>query len=148
MDENIRETNHPIKEIIDTWGLIHNKTTEVLEKEFGKKKITAVLQNEMKRLGRENADIEAVDASAIGNRIMQFEQYWGICGSVRKQSDDCFIREVTECPWSYFSPFACRILGWYMAGFCEGMNSGYYYNLNKLIPEGDNSCEWQISQKT
>lgn len=147
IDIKASRSGKALQEVIDSWGKIHDVIMRGMEAELSEKRLRDLFANKMRALGRMSAQKQVGDAAGVGRRIMAFEKHWCIRGRVQRDTPQCFTREVTSCPWSYFSPLACKILGWYMAGFCEGLNPGCTYHLLKLIPEGAQTCVWEIRMK-
>ncbi len=147
VDIKASRTGKALQEVIDSWGKIHDVMMRGLEEALDEARLRDLFSVKMRTLGRTVAQTQAVDAAGVARRIMAFEKHWCIQGQVLRDTPQCFTREVTSCPWAYFSPLGCRILGWYMAGFCEGLNPGCTYHLLKLIPEGAQTCVWEIRMK-
>ena len=136
-----------VRRLVGTWGHIHDAMVSRLEDELGGEGVREVFYGPLWELGRRAAEQRRQDAEAIGREIMSFEASWDIQGRVVESGPDGFVREVTDCPWSYFHPLSCRVLAWWMEGFCHGLNSQFQYSLEELIPEGDPNCVWAIVRK-
>jgi hypothetical protein len=133
------------KKIIDIWGKVHNTIFKSLSESMAEDELRSMLYQPLKQLGKESGREINGDASAIGKSIMEIESCWEIQGKVLENSSSKFVRQVNYCPWSYFKPIGCKVLGWYMEGFCEAVNSNCRYELEKLIPAGDDVCVWSIT---
>lgn len=133
------------KMIIDMWGKVHNTVFEHLADSIGGDKLKEILYQPLKQLGEQRGRQIEGDARTIGEAIMNVEKHWEIQGRVIENNKSKFVREVSHCPWSYFKPIGCKVLGWYMEGFCEAVNPNCKYELEKLIPEGDDVCIWSIT---
>ncbi|MFW6107353.1 MAG: tRNA (N6-threonylcarbamoyladenosine(37)-N6)-methyltransferase TrmO [bacterium] len=136
-----------VRRLVATWGRIHDAIVSRLGEELGAERVREMLHQPMWELGQGAAAERRDDAEAIGREIMGFEASWDIEGRVLEAGPERFVREVTDCPWAYFRPLSCRVLAWWMEGFCEGLNERFRYSLEKLIPEGAASCVWQIARK-
>lgn len=134
-------------EVIEIWGKVHNTIFTALTDSIGKEKLKDALYQPLKRLGQQSAQEINGDAQTAGEAIMQIEQYWKIEGRVVESNRSKFVREVSHCPWSYFKPMSCKVLAWYMEGFCEAINPNCRYKLEKLIPEGSDVCIWSVTCK-
>lgn len=140
-----QQLNSAERKIIDMWGAVHDAIITGLAREFTQDKIEKVIGEPLRQAGKENAKDNKSDARTIGRAILAVESHWNIQGTVLQETPFTFVREVTYCPWAYFKPLSCRVLAWYMEGFCEGINPRCKYRLEKLIPEGDEKCLWSIT---
>lgn len=139
--------NSQQQKIIDMWRKVHDAIFTNLSGSVGEEKLKDILYQPMKQAGKQGAKKIKGDADKAGETIMQIERYWNIQGRVIENSRRRFVREVSYCPWSYFNPISCKILGWYMEGFCEAINPNCRYQLEKLVPESENVCLWSITCK-
>ncbi len=128
------------------WGKIHNILVGKLEDELGEEHLRNALYQALWEAGGAAAEGHLDDAAAIGRQIMTIEESFDIKGRICEDTPHCFVREVTYCPWSYFRPLSCMLFAWWMEGFCYGLNPGFRYRLEKLVPRGDNSCVWSVSR--
>jgi len=127
---------------------MHDGIMEKLLAGFGPDGVRDLLYRSVRAAGREAAEQQAADASAIGRNIMRIEELFDIRGRIIEQTPDRFVREVTECPWSMLRPLSCRFYAWWMEGFVEGLNQEFGYRLEKLIPKGDSTCIWRVDRIT
>jgi len=134
-----------LNDVMDVWGKLHNTMIVHLLQVVGEEQLRQTLYRPLWELGNKAAKRIPADAGTIGQTITRFEKNWHIKGKIIENGPNRFVREVRYCPWSYFHPFSCKVLGWYMKGFCQGMNNKCDYELNKLIPEGDAVCLWIVS---
>jgi tRNA-Thr(GGU) m(6)t(6)A37 methyltransferase TsaA len=129
-----------IRRLVRFWGVTQNAVIHSLEDALGPERLKQILYRPMYELGREEAPEAGPDARAIGRGILRLEESWELQGRVVEDRPDRFVREVTTCPWSHMGPLGCRVFAWYMEGLCAGMNEAYSYQLERLIPEGSESC--------
>ncbi len=137
-----------LKETIDAWGRVHNRMIEDLVAAMGRERAMDILREGMDRLGHQDAEGQSArNAVEIAEALIDFEKLFGIKGEIIKREPEDFIRRVSYCPWSYFSPEACEVLAIWVRGKCKGLNPGYEYNLIRAIPRGDKICEWRVYKK-
>ncbi|MFW6164529.1 MAG: tRNA (N6-threonylcarbamoyladenosine(37)-N6)-methyltransferase TrmO [Planctomycetota bacterium] len=136
-----------VRRLVETWGRIHDAMVSAIEAASGTGRVRELLYEPIRELGRRAASGHAEDAEAIGREILRFEALWDIEGRVVEAGPERFVREVTACPWDYFHPLSCRVLAWWMEGFCEGLNAEFGYSLERLVPEGDACCRWTIARR-
>jgi hypothetical protein len=134
-----------LNKVIDVWGKVHDTMLVHLSQTLGEEQLRQLLKQPLQELGEQSAERGQPDARTIGRAITEFENNWNIEGRILEDSPNRFVREVTYCPWSYFHPLSCRVLGWYMQGFCRGVNPRCNYELKKLMPDGDDVCLWIVS---
>ncbi len=132
------------KEIVDTWGRMHNGVAEKLEEKFGTRQLTRLLRGPIWMAGRSSAAPTEDDARVIGRRIVAVEDAFGVRGEVVEEGRDRFVRSISFCPWMWFRPLSCRMMAWWMEGFVIGMNDSFRYRLTALAPEGDGHCAWEV----
>ena len=136
-----------LKRLIRTWGGIHDTIVRSLETAVGEERLKEILYHPVYETGRKEAQGRKADARAVGREIMRFERNWALEGRVIEDTPDRFVREVTDCPWSHFSPLGCKIFAWWMQGFCNGLNPRVEYHLETMMPEGKASCVWSVVSK-
>ncbi len=136
------------KTLIGLWGGMHNAIFAALDSRFGEERVKDALCQVLRRVGREAAKTQRADAIDIGRAIAAMEKLWGIEGRIVEERADRFVREVTRCPWSYFTPLGCKAFAWWMEGFCRGSNGAYAYSLERLIPDGHEHCRWSVRRRT
>ena len=132
------------KTLVRAWGKMHDTIVRALREALGEGWLRDILYRPTWEFGRGAAEERKPDAAAIGRDIMRFEENWDLEGRIIEDTPGRFVREVTHCPWSYFSPLSCRIFAWWMEGLCQGMNERFLYRLEKTIPEGAPSCVWSV----
>ncbi len=144
IDVKAARRNADAGRLIDMWGEVHNAMIAALEKSVGRVGLERALREPMRRAGREAAEVGCRSADEIGRAIMSIERLWGIEGRVVADTRDCFTREVSACPWSFFSAFGCDVFAWWMEGFVSASNDACSYRLEKSIPRGDDVCVWSV----
>lgn len=147
IDIKAARTDSRTNELVTMWGKVHHILISRLEDACGQQSLQQILREPMQRAGAQSADQTRPDAAAIGRTIVSIEELWNIRGTVRLESSKCFVREVSKCPWSYFTPLGCEVLAWWMEGFFRASNSKYAYSLEKSIPAGDSVCLWSIRRR-
>ncbi len=147
LDIKSARTNRELNHLIEMWGHVHDVIFSALEEECGRDKLEQTLREPLRRAGRESARESLPDASAIGRAIMAIEKLWGIKGKIVEQDEGKFVREVTDCPWSYFRPLGCEVFAWWMEGFVSGSGSDYNYHLEQSIPAGADTCIWSVRKR-
>lgn len=143
-------TKENLREVVELWGRVHNEMVRAFIARYSVEECARLFEQAMHRLGsqaalaRENAG--AAEPEEIGREIMRLEENWEIVGSILQSSPRVFEREVTQCPWSHFHPFSCRIFGWYMEGYVKALNPDCAYSLSSMMPKGDATCVWRIQK--
>ena len=130
--------------LIEFWGQVHDTIVLALEKRYGSQELKDALHDPLWLAGRDAATVSCPNAAEIGWAIMAMEKLWGIKGRVLEEGPERFTREVTGCPWAHLKPMSCRSFGWWMGGFCHGSNCRYAYRLDRLMPEGAETCRWVV----
>jgi tRNA-Thr(GGU) m(6)t(6)A37 methyltransferase TsaA len=137
-----------LREVIHAWGRIHDAMVRALFELGSEDACRNALEDPMRKVGAEAAGPvgKPLTPAQIGRRIMDFEAYWDIEGSVQENNSACFRREVVYCPWAHFHPLSCRVLGWYMEGFAKACNPACAYRLLRIMPQGDATCAWAVER--
>lgn len=135
------------EQMLGMWGKVHHALASTLESVLDRQQAEHILRGPMLEAGRSAADKSRASASEIGRAILAIETLWGIEGRIIEDSPDQFTREVSTCPWSFFTPLGCEVIAWWMEGFVQGSNGEYNYSLDKSIPKGDAVCVWRIQRK-
>lgn len=133
--------------LIDVWGRMHEATMAALTETVGEVRAAAILYPRLRALGEQQPTEPCADATAIGRVLLRWEEHWHIQGRVVEDGADRFVREVTDCPWSYFSPAACRAFAAWLEGACQAMNNTFSYRLEQSQPEGAATCIWSVTKK-
>jgi L-fuculose-phosphate aldolase len=133
--------------LLDMWGKVHETIISTLESELGRRPLELALREPLREAGRAAAKQPRADAGEIGRAILAIEKMWGIRGTIVQDSPDGFTREVTACPWSFFSPLSCEVFAWWMEGFVRGSNAAFDYLLDRSIPRGDGVCAWSVRRQ-
>lgn len=136
-----------VERLIDMWGRVHNAMIAALEQSVGREGLERALREPMRRAGGEAAGAGRRTTAEIGRAIMDIERLWGIEGRVVADTPDCFRREVSACPWSYFGALGCEVFAWWMEGFVAASSDACSYRLEKSIPRGDDVCVWSVRCK-
>ncbi len=144
IDLKAARTDPNEKQLVDTWGRMHDGVVEKLQEKFGEKRLIQLLRGPVWLAGRTAATPTEDDARVIGRRIMAFEEEFGLRGEVVEDDRDRFVRSISFCPWMWFHPPSCRVMSWWMEGFVVGMNRSFRYSLTELAPEGDGHCAWEV----
>ncbi len=137
--------------LVDSWGAIHNIMISRLVGEHGAEKATSMFADEFREYGRrfgKQHSAESKDAKGIAEVIMNLEQDFGIKGEVLHSEPERVIRQITYCPWSsYFIPESCKVFVPWVEGIVEGINPDYAYKLTKMVPQGDENCQWIVYRR-
>jgi len=136
-----------VRQLIALWGTMHDAIIRHVAEECGEGRLKRALYEPLRQLGKAAAQSQAATAAEIGRAIMGLETLWEIEGRLVEENPQRFVRQVTYCPWSHFAPLSCRVFGWWVEGLCQGMNSRFVYRLDRLIPEGAQTCQWSISEQ-
>ena len=144
IDLKAARTEPDSKEIIDTWGRMHDGTVEKLQAKLGEQQLTRLLRGPIWLAGRSAASPAEDDARVIGRRLVAIEDEFGLRGEVVQDSRDRFARSIHFCPWMWFRPLSCRMMSWWMEGFVVGMNRSFRYRLTELAPEQAGHCAWEV----
>ena len=144
IDLKAARTEPDRKEIIDTWGRMHDGIVEKLEAKLGEQQLTRLLRGPIWLAGRAAASPAEDDARVIGRHIVTIEDEFGLRGEVVEDSRERFARSIHFCPWMWFRPLSCRMMSWWMEGFVVGMNRSFRYRLAELAPERAGHCAWEV----
>jgi|GEM_PF-759299 len=147
LDIKPARASEDVGRLIEFWGQVHDTVVRALEERYDSQELKEALHDPLWLAGRTAATVSCTNATEIGRAIMAMEKLWGIKGRVLEGRPDRFTREVTECPWAHLTPMSCRSFGWWMAGFCHGSNSRYAYRLDRLMPEGAETCRWEVWER-
>lgn len=92
--------------------------------------------------------IKGNDAMAIGTFIRFFEEkIMKIKGKVTEVSPDRVVAVNKKCIFKDCIPEACLQFQNIVDGMIEVINPDYVWKMTKLMPKGDDVCEWIVEKK-
>ncbi|NVM27855.1 MAG: hypothetical protein HWN65_03345 [Candidatus Helarchaeota archaeon] len=92
--------------------------------------------------------IKGNDAMAIGTFLRFFEEkIMKIKGEVTEVSPDRVVAVNKKCIFKKCIPEACLQFQNIVDGMIEVINPDYVWKMTKLMPKGDDVCEWIVEKK-
>jgi len=121
---------------------------------FGSKETQKMIYPRIKEIGKQMAalapllDIKGNDATAIAAFIHLFEKHMmRVEGEPTEVSADRVVKNITKCPLQNLPADYCFAFQGIVDGIIEAINPEYKWSITKLIPRGDQICEWIVEKK-